>query len=519
MRVLRLHRNAASRICFRERLGADVGAALRHAKANGTPATYIVHEGDRERLRALDELIVERSKDGKKGLREIALGETSIPLLTGDYKSPGQFLRSACDLQRNAVEVSDRNVYLVVAPAAIFDKLWARARALSPPTEGDGAVAPDEASTVMRLLGEVPVPERVRQEFLGTSLEVQLVHRYIVRAASNGETVLIWGPTGTGKDVVARLIHDLGPRATAPFVRVNCAHEAELLFANGRKRPLWSTAEGGTLFLDEVSGLSPVLQARLFDVIGDSGARKVRGPRLLAASNRDLLRLVEIGEFREDLYYVMRTNVIRTPALREHADDIPVLAAELWRRATRDRGSVLHRDVLQYLRERPWPGNMRELAICLQGVVNLFGPTGITVDHVKVVLALDRPVGAPSAQGRDTLADQVQAAERGRHARRVADTIRSAMAMVERWQQAGSRTRESRLALAAALDDRVAELELLARRRELFGGATVVDFVAEATLALRGFGEGVVRNGVQALAEWERGGHGACGRAIGGLGT
>ncbi|MBK8060488.1 MAG: sigma-54-dependent Fis family transcriptional regulator [Gemmatimonadetes bacterium] len=519
MRVLRLHRNAASRICFRDDFGPDVGAALTHAKANGVPATFIVHEGDRERLRALDELIVERSKTGKKGLREVALGETSIPLLTGDYRSAGQFLRSTCDLQRNAVALSDRNVYLVVAPAAIFEELWAGARTPSPPSDDARSVTPSEGSTVMRLLGQIKVPERVRQEFLGASLEVQLVHRYIVRAASNGDTVLIWGPTGTGKDVVARLIHDLGSRAQAPFVRVNCAHEAELLFANGRKRALWSAAEGGTLFLDEVSGLSPALQARVFDVIAEGETRTVHGPRLLAASNRDLLRLVEMGEFREDLYYVMRRNVIRTPALREHADDIPLLAAELWKRATRDRGSVLRRDVLQYLKERPWPGNMRELSICLHGVVNLFGSTGITIDHVKVVLALDRPGDGGSAPGRDALAGQVQAAERGRHARRAVDAIRSATTMVERWRRAGGMTPESRRGLAAAISDRVAELELLARRRALFGGATVVGAVQEATQALRGFGENVLRDGADAVAAWERDVRDACERAIGSLGT
>src|SRR6266566_2446442 len=222
------------------------------------------------------------------------------------------------------------------------------------------------------------------------------------RAAARAEAhVLIEGETGTGKEVVARAVHALGRRAAGPFVPVNCAAVPETLaesefFGHARgaftgavqERPgMLQLADRGTLFLDEVEDLVPALQAKLLRVVQDRevrplGASSVRrfDVRIVAASNRDLWRMVEAGQFRRDLYYRLRVFAITLPPLRQRRDDLPGLIEHFIARFNRAQGTTFALPppgALRPLLEHPWPGNVRELENVLESLLVLAGAEGV----------------------------------------------------------------------------------------------------------------------------------------------
>ena len=206
------------------------------------------------------------------------------------------------------------------------------------------------------------------------------------KVAPTETTVLLTGESGTGKELVARAIHHASPRADGPFVAINCAALPETLVeselfghergaftgADKQKPGRFELAAGGTLFLDEVAELPPSVQAKLLRVLQEHEFQRVGGTgtlradvRLITATNRDLARAVEEGEFREDLYYRMNVFQVHLPPLRERGDDILLLAnhfvRELGSRIGRGEPG-LSRDAQELLRSYRWPGNIRELA-------------------------------------------------------------------------------------------------------------------------------------------------------------
>lgn len=208
--------------------------------------------------------------------------------------------------------------------------------------------------------------------------------------SDSGSTVLILGETGTGKELLARAIHNTSPRRNKPFVAVNCGAlpetllESELFgyrkgaFSDAKKdKPgRFALADGGTLFLDEIGDIPPSMQVKLLRVLQEKvyeplgGVQPVKADvRLVAATNRDLAALVEAGQFRADLYY--RLNVIRLelPPLKERAEDIPLLAGHLLRRLALEKGrgeKQLTPEALQLLAVYEYPGNIRELQNILE---------------------------------------------------------------------------------------------------------------------------------------------------------
>jgi two-component system response regulator AtoC len=232
---------------------------------------------------------------------------------------------------------------------------------------------------------------------LGESEPLRAVLRQVERLAPVGTTVLISGESGTGKELVARALHARSPRAAMPFVAVNCGAipagliESELFghakgaFTDARtaRRGLFSEADGGTLFLDEVGELPPAAQVKLLRVlqegeirpVGENRAEKV-DVRVLAATLRDLGRLVERGEFREDLYYRLNVVNVRVPPLRERPGDIILLARAFLTRFNRElnreppvRGFSPEAEAL--LASYGWPGNVRELENAMERAVLL----------------------------------------------------------------------------------------------------------------------------------------------------
>jgi DNA-binding NtrC family response regulator len=230
------------------------------------------------------------------------------------------------------------------------------------------------------------------------------------RAVDLPTTVLIFGESGTGKDRLARALHDASARAPLSFVRIDAANLSDDLFeselfghergaftgAVAVKRGLLEVAGEGTAYLDEVSSLSPAAQAKFLRVLQERTFRRLGGTathafraRLIVSSRRDLAELVARGAFRDDFFYRIDVVSVRLPSLAERSADILPLAREFLRKAAREHGSPARRfapEAEETLRRHPWPGNVRELANAVErAVIAARGP---------VVESADLPAGA-----------------------------------------------------------------------------------------------------------------------------
>jgi len=258
-------------------------------------------------------------------------------------------------------------------------------------------------------------------DLIGHSPPMLRVKKLCEKIAPTGSSVLIQGETGTGKELVARRIHDLSPRAAMPFVPVNCGALAEHLveselFGHGKgaytgadksRKGLIEVANGGTLFLDEFGELDKSMQVKLLRFLESGEVRRVGeneafhvDVRIVCATNRDLQKMVADGSFREDLYFRINTFEIPLPPLRERKDDIPELARTLVGRYLKRRDvpeSMLSPQTISVLKQYDWPGNVRELANALERATIMSDGTTI------------RPEDLPSHLLRNVNMSEVQA--------------------------------------------------------------------------------------------------------------
>ena len=241
---------------------------------------------------------------------------------------------------------------------------------------------------------------------IGSSLAIRLVRDRIERVAATDFTVLIEGDSGTGKELVARQIHELSRRRRAPFVAVNCAAivetllEAELFGIEERtatgvrgRRGKFEHAHEGTLFLDEVSDLSPAAQAKLLRAIQDLSVERVGGcgakrvdTRIIVASNRSLKTMVEQGRFRLDLYYRLNGVDIQVPPLRHRREDVIELATYFLERHRTFRPLALSSAAIDALLAYDWPGNVRELERVIERAIALAGGSCLELDDLPPAL-------------------------------------------------------------------------------------------------------------------------------------
>jgi two-component system, NtrC family, response regulator PilR len=240
------------------------------------------------------------------------------------------------------------------------------------------------------LIGESPVMTKLKQT--------------IHTVATTNSTVIVTGESGTGKELVARAIHQCSPRASEPFVSVNCGAFPETLLeselfgyvkgaftgATQNKRGLFEAADGGTIFLDEISEMAQAMQVKLLRVLQERTVRPVGGNqeipvdvRVVAATNKDLYKMATENQFREDLYYRLSVIPIDVPPLRDRGDDITLLANHFLKKFAGQMGKTvacISEDSLELLKGFDWPGNVRVLENTIERAVAMCSTTELEID-------------------------------------------------------------------------------------------------------------------------------------------
>jgi len=258
-------------------------------------------------------------------------------------------------------------------------------------------VMQDEARRMHKALK----PAKQIDQVVGVSAPMQQVFAQVHQVAPARTTVLLRGESGTGKEVIARALHNLSPRKREAFVSVNCAALTESLLeselfghekgsftgAQGQRKGRFEMSHGGTLFLDEIGDISASFQAKLLRVLQEREFERVGGTsvvkvdvRLILATNRNLERMVQAGEFRADLYYRINVVSIQLPPLRERRDDIPVMAQHFLDRFNLEnsRTTQFSPAAMRVLTSCYWPGNVRELENCVERTATMAHDSVIT---------------------------------------------------------------------------------------------------------------------------------------------
>ena len=353
------------------------------------------------------------------------LGATPVDLVITDYKMPKV---SGLDLVRHVREnLRDTEVVMITGYASIEGAIeaikgGAEEYLAKPFTDEELFEAVHRAlekRTRRRAVeSEVSDTSHALHGLIGRSPEIRRVVAAIRKAAETSATVLITGESGTGKELVARAIHYGSQRASAPFVPVNCGGipegliESELFGhmkgaftgAVTSRAGFFLTADGGTIFLDEIGDLGHPLQAKLLRVLQDKevfmvGAAHSRrvDVRILAATNKDLRRLVERQAFREDLYFRLNVIAIEVPPLRERDNDVLLLARHFAQEYARELGKPVPQfsdAVLESFLAYAWPGNVRELENIVQRLVVMTERETIDVPSLPSVMRFSAPRSA-----------------------------------------------------------------------------------------------------------------------------
>jgi DNA-binding NtrC family response regulator len=317
-----------------------------------------------------------------------ALRAHRIDLVLSDIYMPGETgltLLQAIAERRNPPRVILMTARGTIETTALAQRIGAFDY-LAKPFDLNELIARVRAALSDRVPEEVEIEAGPSSRIVGSHPSMIAMYKAIARVASLNVPVVILGESGSGKELVAQSIHDLGDRVAGPFIAINCGAipdtllENELFgstrgaFTDSRqdRRGALSRADGGTLFLDEIGDISPAFQVKLLRFLQDGivtplGAEKSHrvNVRLIAATHRDIKRLVAEGTFREDLYYRLAGYEIAVPPLRERVSDIPFLVDHFKRRVAaemkKDSVAGPSQSVLDVFAAHPWPGNVREL--------------------------------------------------------------------------------------------------------------------------------------------------------------
>jgi two-component system response regulator AtoC len=336
------------------------------------------------------------AEDGEQALH--LLREHHIDLIITDLKMPKV---DGMTLLKRALELEpELPVVLITAHGTIDTAVEALKRGafdfVTKPFDKDEVrqiVAKALKTRELRSADATPAPSGARFGIIGTSQGIAELYAVLERVADTPTTVLITGESGTGKELVARALHEHSGRKDKPFIKVNCAAipkeliESELFGyergaftgAVASKPGRFELANGGTLFLDEIGEIPIEMQVKLLRALQESEFERVGGiktirvdVRLVAATNRELKKLIASGNFREDLFYRLNVVPIRLPALRERTGDIPLLADHFlakFNERLRKKVEGIGPDATEVLMQYPWPGNIRELENVIERAV------------------------------------------------------------------------------------------------------------------------------------------------------
>jgi DNA-binding NtrC family response regulator len=393
--------------------------------------------------------VVETASSGAAALKKIAASEYDAvvtDLKLGDL--------DGLEVLKRAKARDPRVEVLVMTGHGSIDTAVAAMKAgaydyLTKPVEAEELLLVlDKAMERRRLVHEV---ERLREEVRGkysfdgivySGPQMNKVLELVSKVAATEATVLILGESGTGKELIARALHEKSQRRNGAFVAINCGAlpegllESELFGhvrgaftgAERNKRGLFEEASGGTLFLDEISETTPALQVKLLRAlqegevrrVGDNHPVKVSG-RLVAATNKDLLKLVAEGKFREDLYYRLKVFPIDLPPLRDRTEDILPLAEHFLRKSLKKIGGKATKfspEAADALRRYRWPGNVRELEHVVERVMIMASGGSVTAADLPPEMLSGGPAPAASKTG---AAETLDSAEK-RHVQQVLES-------------------------------------------------------------------------------------------------
>ncbi len=354
---------------------------------------------------------VDEAEDGEAGLKALQNGRYDVVLC--DIKMPR--LDGLEVLERAAILAPDVPFIMLSAHGSIDTAVDATKKGAfdflqKPPDLNRLLVTVRNALDRQKLVVETKTLKRKiskKFEMIGVSPGLEAVRKQIDKVAPTDARVLVTGPNGAGKEMVARLIHEKSNRADGPLIEVNCAAipseliESELFghekgsFTSAVKQRLgkFEQASGGTLFLDEIGDMSLSAQAKVLRALQEHKITRVGGEkeisvdvRVVAATNKDLLKEVEARTFREDLYHRLGVILIHVPALNERRDDIPALIEKFLADLAADYGTKpkrISKAALDYLKNLDWRGNIRELRNVTERLV-IMGGDEISEDDAKL---------------------------------------------------------------------------------------------------------------------------------------
>lgn len=371
----------------------------------------LIIDDERAIRRALREILefekfdVDEAEDGKQGLEKAVSDEYDI--IFCDIKMPNMDGMEVLDALKDAAVESP--VIMISGHGTIDTAVQAIKKGafdfIEKPLDLNRIlVTIRNASDRAALVEERKVLKKTVQRFKGTSIigetpEIIQIKSMIEKVAPSDARVLVTGENGTGKELVARSLHDLSNRKDQAFVEVNCAAipaeliESELFghekgaftSAIKQKKGKFELAEGGTLFLDEIGDMSASAQAKVLRALQENVIQRVGGEkdikintRVVAATNKDLRKEIEEGRFREDLYHRLAVILIHVPSLNERRGDIPVLAEHFLTMVCNEHGisrKQFSPDALDALKQTDWTGNIRELRNIIERLVILCGET------------------------------------------------------------------------------------------------------------------------------------------------
>lgn len=353
---------------------------------------------------------IDEAKDGEEGLQlllkndyDVVLCDIKMPKMDGievldkaiEAGRPSQFIMiSAHATIETAVDATKKGAFDFIQKPPDLNRLLISVR-----NALDKGSLVTETKTLKRKISKT-------YEILGDSKAILQVKKTIDKVAPTDARVLVTGPNGSGKELVAKWLHEKSNRAEGPMVEVNCAAipseliESELFghekgaFTSAVKQRIgkFEQANGGTLFLDEIGDMSLSAQAKVLRALQENKISRVGGDkdikvdvRIIAATNKDLLHEIKENRFREDLYHRLGVILIHVPPLDERKEDIPTLVDKFLKEIAEEYGNAVKKidpKAIEYLQKLSWPGNIRELKNVVERLVILSDST-ITVDDVK----------------------------------------------------------------------------------------------------------------------------------------